>query len=109
MSEKEWMRQVIQLARLLGWTVAHFRTSRNGSGGYLTAVAADGAGYPDLTLVRDRIIFAELKTNKGKLSDNQIKWMESLRKAGAEYYLWRPSDFEAVRKTLGGMNRQPIS
>src|SRR5437867_2540828 len=51
------------------------------------------AGFPDYVLARERVIFAELKTEKGKPSEFQREWLGGLRAAGAEAYLWRPSDF----------------
>ncbi|WP_346927547.1 hypothetical protein, partial [uncultured Arthrobacter sp.] len=78
MSERELQDAVIELARLLGWRVAHFRPARVRRGGreiYETPVAADGKGWPDLVLVRgSRLIFAEMKSGTGRLSDAQIAW-----------------------------------
>ena len=48
------------------------------------------AGWPDLVLVRDRIIYAELKTMKGRLTRAQEEWRDALVFAGATFYLWRP-------------------
>ena len=47
MSERELQDAVIQLARLLGWRVAHFRPAMT-TRGWRTPVSADGAGFPDL-------------------------------------------------------------
>jgi hypothetical protein len=51
-SEAQFQQQVIDLARLCGYRVAHFRTVRvqrkGGSVYYTTPVQADGAGWPDL-------------------------------------------------------------
>lgn len=78
-TEKEWQRTVVDYAQALGWRVAHFRTSRTGSGGYATAVQADGAGWPDLTMVRGpRLILAELKARAGRLSIDQRAWLDAL-------------------------------
>ena len=53
------------------------------------------AGYPDWTFVKDgRLIFVELKRQKGKLSPHQDEWLDTLRTCAAiEVYLWRPSDW----------------
>jgi len=59
------------------------------------------AGFPDLCMCRDkRIIFAELKTEKGKTTVEQEKWLEKFNKTSAEVYLWRPSDFNKICEIL---------
>ena len=97
-TEADFQKQVIQFARMHRWRVAHFRTSMNARGRYLTAVAADGAGFPDLVLVRlSRIIFAELKSEKGRTSPEQKAWLEDLERPGkVEVYLWKPSDWGKI-------------
>jgi len=59
-------------------------------------------GFPDLTLVRDRVIFAELKRDRGgRLSPAQIGVHELLRAAGAEVYVWwLPRDLPEVARVL---------
>ena len=104
--EKDWQSQVIDLARLLGWRVAHFRPAQT-SKGWRTAVAADGAGFPDLVLVRDRTIFAELKREKGPLKADQVEWLRGLRAADAETYLLRPRHFDAIAHVLAA-RRDPL-
>lgn len=98
-SEKDFQKTVIDLARKCGWRVAHFRPART-KHGWRTAVSADGAGFFDLVLVRDRIIFAEIKREKGKTSSEQDAWAAATRKAGGEVYLWRPSDWDEIVDTL---------
>jgi len=104
MSESEYQQQIIDLAHSCGWRVAHFRTVRvqraNGSVYYATALAADGAGFPDLVLVRERVIYAEIKTNRGVLSEEQKIWRDMLLAAGEEWYVWKPKDFESVMEVL---------
>lgn len=105
-SENEWQRQVIDLAHLFGWKVAHFRPAQT-TKGWRTPVAADGAGWPDLVLVRERIIACELKRETGKLAPAQQEWLDALTAAGAETHVWRPSDLDAVAEVL--RRRQPTS
>src|SRR5689334_22388822 len=67
-SEREFQREVIKRAALFGWRYYHTYNSRRSA-----------AGFPDLVLARgDRLIFAELKTEKGNVSEDQQKWLESL-------------------------------
>jgi VRR-NUC domain len=78
------------LARLHGWRVYTIPDSRR----------ASMAGYPDLTMwnvAQDRIVFAELKREKGKLSEaQQFVLKELLQITSVETYVWRPSDWEFV-------------
>jgi hypothetical protein len=56
---------VIEAAHVYGWRCAHFRPARTRHG-WRTAVAADGAGFPDLVLIhpgRREIIARELKAS----------------------------------------------
>lgn len=97
--EKDWQKQVIDLARLLRWRVAHFRPAMT-KHGWVTPVAADGKGFPDLCLVRERVIFVELKRDGGKTTDDQAVWLHALNNAGIETYVWRPADAEQVLQIL---------
>ena len=89
MDEKTLQDAVIEMARQRGWLVAHFRPAQTETG-WRTPVAADGKGFPDLVLVRERVVFAELKRVKGKVSPEQGRWLEGLLLAGAEICLWTP-------------------
>lgn len=90
MTEKAWQAQVLQMATLYQWLVFHPFDARRST-----------AGYPDLTLVRPpSLVFAELKTAKGRLAPAQIEWLGNLRAAGQEAYVWRPDDFDAVHARL---------
>lgn len=72
---------------MFGWRVAHFRPART-ERGWRTPVAADGAGFPDLVLVRERLVFAELKAGRGKLRPEQVEWRDRLLGSGCEWHLW---------------------
>lgn len=98
-SEASWQETVVDLARLHSWKVAHFRPARTARG-WRTPVAADGAGFPDLVLVRERVLWVELKADTGRLTADQRAWLEALHSAGCETYVWRPSDWDEVRAAL---------
>ena len=100
MTEADFQRQVIDLARLYGWRCAHFRPAQNSHGQWRTPVAADGKGFPDLVLVRDRVVFVELKAARGRATPEQREWLAALRHAGVEAYLWRPRDFDDLHDVL---------
>jgi hypothetical protein len=81
------------LAPILGWHVAHFRPAKT-ENGWRTAVSADGKGFPDLVLVRERVVWVECKGQHERVSPEQVAWGEWLVAAGEEYYVWRPRDWE---------------
>lgn len=90
MTEKQWMEQVIELATLYQWQHFHVYDSRRSD-----------PGWPDLTLARPPdLLFAELKTDRGRLSAAQRVWIEALRDCGQEIHVWRPRDFEGVHERL---------
>lgn len=97
--EKDWQRDIVRLARTLGWKVAFFRPAQTAKG-WRTAVGADGAGFPDLCLVRDRVIFVELKNEKGRVTEEQREWIAALQVAGVEAYVWRPDDLDDAMAVL---------
>jgi hypothetical protein len=89
MTEAAFQKLVEQLARLMGWLCYHTHDSRRSA-----------AGFPDLVLVRERIIFVELKSATGRLSAEQERWIARLQTAGAVVYLWRPTDWREIEATL---------
>lgn len=99
MTEEDFLKSVIDLAKLTGWKVFHARAAMT-SKGWRTPVQADGAGFPDLVLVRERVIFIELKSEKGKVSDSQWAWKDALQSAMAEFYIWRPSEWDEIVECL---------
>lgn len=91
--ESELQGAIIEMAQFFGWLVAHFRTSLDAHGNYQTAVAGDGSGFPDLVLVREGIIFAELKVRKNKLSYEQEMWRDAIITAGGNWVEWREGNW----------------
>jgi hypothetical protein len=93
MTEAQLQQAVIECAHLLGYRVAHFRPARTAKG-WRTPVEADGAGWPDLVLVRGpRLLFVELKSSRGSLAPAQVEWKQALEWAGETVYVWRPEDW----------------
>jgi hypothetical protein len=89
MLERDWQNTVVALAKALDWRVYHTHDSRRSD-----------PGFPDLVLVRDRIVYAELKNEAGRLSKAQADWRNAIQAAGGTWFLWRPDDYEDVRQTL---------
>lgn len=98
-TESQFQDAFLEYAQIHGWRRAHFRAARTKKG-WRTAVSADGAGFPDTVLARERVIFAELKRDGGKRSPEQRVWGDILIAAGAEYYCWRPKDWPEIEDTL---------
>ena len=93
MSERDLQRAVMDLAALKGWKPYSIPDSRR----------ATSAGYPDLTLARPgRLVFAELKAHRGRLSPAQYDWLGTLKSAGAEVYVWKPEQWldGTIERTL---------
>lgn len=111
--EEDLLNWVIDTARMLGWHTAHFRPALTAKG-WRTAVSGDGEGWPDLVLVRECIIYAELKSETGKLSPEQEDWRDWLTAGGGVWFQWRPSDKPEIERILqrglaaGGKDEQPI-
>lgn len=91
LSEKDFQRQVLDLARIFGWRSYHPMLSKWSE-----------RGFPDLTLVRPpRLVFAELKREKGTTTVHQDEWAHLLGGCpGVEYFLWRPADIDAIAEVL---------
>jgi len=91
MTEKGFQASVIKLAKLCGWSCYHTHDSRRSQ-----------AGFPDLVLAHPKggLLFAELKTEQGKVSAAQEEWKEVLTQAGSEHHIWRPSDWDRLYERL---------
>ncbi len=89
--ERDFLQAVRDYARLMGWADYHTWHSLHSP-----------SGFPDLVLVRPpRVIFAELKSEKGQVSSSQEVWLKLLQNCpGVECYLWRPSDWEQIVRIL---------
>jgi hypothetical protein len=100
-TERDLMAAVLDLARLLGWRVAHFRPART-ERGWRTPVEGDGAGFPDLVLVRgERLVFAELKGSRGRVTPAQSEWLRALSAVEAvETAIWTLRDWDAIEEAL---------
>ena len=92
-TEKAWDAQLFNsvrgMATILGWRGYHTLRSQGSK-----------PGFPDRVIWRDRVIFVELKRESGKATEAQAQVLTELAKAGAEVYLWRPSDLDEVGKIL---------
>lgn len=105
-TEAEWQRFVTDALDLAGWRWHHEVDSRKSPSGFPDIIAA----HPDRG-----ILFAELKTEKGRLRPEQASWLSHLALAvvpgeGEEPWggrrrvfvkVWRPSDWKDVLDVTG--------
>lgn len=90
MTEAHWQRQVVAYAELMKWRAYHTHDSRRSN-----------PGFPDLVLVRrPRVVWVELKADRGRLTSDQRDWLDDLRACGQEVFVWRPNDWPIVEKVL---------
>jgi hypothetical protein len=98
-TEREFQQAVCEALTLFGWRWTHWRPART-QHGWRTPLSGS-PGYPDITAVRgDRVLFVELKAEKGKLSDEQGQWLAALGLAGQDVHCWRPSDWDVIEEML---------
>ena len=90
-TEKAFQEAVIEAASYLGWRHFHPYEMRKSD-----------PGWPDLVLVRPpRLLFVELKSENGKVTDAQQEWMYVLTGVpGVEVYVWRPLDWDLIEEML---------
>jgi hypothetical protein len=91
MSEKTLQGRVMYRAKRDGWKIMHIPRGQAG-GGQWRSTTGGGKGFPDLVLVRDRVLFVELKKELNHPDEDQVAWLEALNAARVETYVWRPSD-----------------
>lgn len=91
-SEADLREQIRTLCNLYGWKIYFTFNSRHSPG-----------GFPDLVLAlpdEGRVIYAELKSNNGKLTTSQVEWIEALRACEKEVYIWKPDDIVEIARLL---------
>ena len=104
LTEKQFEQQLIGskskpgIARMLGWRCYHTLRSKGSE-----------PGYPDWTLVRDRVVFLELKREAGVVSDAQRAWIAALVRAQAEIYVVRPRHLDAITAVLRSRSRADVT
>lgn len=100
MTEKRFQQLVNDTFRRHGWLVYHPLRSKGSE-----------PGYPDNTMVRGGVlVFAELKTERGKASGHQARWLKALEGVSGGTprvvtRLWRPSDWPEILATAKGEKR----
>lgn len=93
-SEAQAQATILDLACALGWRHYHTHDSRRSP-----------EGFPDLVLVRERVVFAELKKVGERPRPEQVDWLNALAAAGGEVYVWTIDDIAEVAAVLSRRER----
>ena len=84
-TESAFQDVVIQAAKLFGWMCYHTHDSRRSA-----------PGFPDLVLAKNGVVlFAELKTDTGKVTNDQIGWL-----LATHGVIWRPQYWDVIEESL---------
>ena len=114
-TERQFTKQVIDLAGWYGWLRFHQLPGMSKSGRWLSATQGD-IGWPDLFLVhpkRCQIVIAELKTEAGRLTPGQELWLDAITgcwdrllerndNLTLRVFLWTPSQSDDIEAVLKG-------
>jgi len=90
LTERELQAGIVRMAKQLGYLVFH------------TQYALGSApGFPDLCIAgHGRVWFLEIKGPRGRVSDFQTAWIETLTAAGMDARIVFPDDLDAVLTDL---------
>ena len=94
--ESQWLAYVSQLARDEGWRVYHVFEQR-------AYARRTDKGWPDLQLLRERLVFIETKVfrkdgSRNPLSADQAEVIAMLKSAGQEVCVFWPDQEDEVRR-----------
>jgi hypothetical protein len=88
MTEAELRALIVDAGHALGWEVFSLPAVKT------RRPVKDAVGYPDLTLARRHtVLFMELKTDNGVVSEDQWRWGIAL----PDWYVIRPADWNDGR------------
>lgn len=99
-AEADFQATLVGVARALGWRCVHFGVGWTSGRGWKTAARYDAVGWPDLIMVKNRLIAVECKATDGRLSAEQQAWLDLLREAGIESYCWSAADWDQIHRVL---------
>jgi hypothetical protein len=96
--ERDFRRDVVRFAKENGWKVHWEVDHRN----------KPATGFPDLVLAKKtgpmaggaHVLFRELKMAGTYLRADQDDWRVFFERAGMDYRVWRPKDWDDIKETL---------
>lgn len=100
-TEADFQAVVVEALGLLGWRHLHVR--RTIGRGRRWTTSTNVAGWPDLLCWhpgKGRVLAIELKADGGKVTPEQVEVLGSLRAAGVDAYVFRPSDWAELEAVL---------
>lgn len=102
MLEGDWLVAVGEALDWLGWSWIHHRPGRTGSGWVTATQGNAAAGEPDILAIRvPRVLWLELKTDKGRVSPEQEDWLARLKDSGQEAHLIRlPREWDRLMELI---------
>lgn len=108
---RELQKGIIELARRLGWKVAHTPPVETVRGWRTPTLGAEGKGFPDLLLVRDRVIVAEVKGDTDRMKPEQHEWLTAFRFAGVAAHVWTPEEWRSgeIERVLQARQPEPAN
>ena len=102
LTEAQFQAKIVNRAKARGWLVHHARPAPTRSGGWATPIQGN-IGFPDLVLAKQgRLVFAEVKTERGTLGEYQQEWLDALDGEGRLVTVWRPADWPTITELLDG-------
>lgn len=94
-TERDFQQQLVDAARWLGWLCFHTFDSRKSE-----------PGFPDMICVgtganRGRLLAIELKSESGRVSAEQLKWLTGFMDCGGvETHIFRPAQVDQAMALL---------
>ena len=87
-TEDELLTAATEALTLYRWRWTHARRSDR-------ALTMGHPGLPDIIAVRDgRVLFCEVKSQVGRLSPDQVLWLDALKECDVDYFLLRPDTLD---------------
>lgn len=107
LSESQFRAVVVEMASLRGWRAFFVENSTreivraSGARVRVRNINLGGRGFPDLVLVRERILYRELKREHDTHTPaEQHEWGAAIARAGGDFAIWRPRDWQKIEEEL---------